>query len=138
MGEIDKIEFEKKVKSDFYFFSSEKRRRNSITMNPSLTIFWVTKSIVSKLHHLVDCCGSTNKETWSQFHQHVYTQLLCTQIPKAQKAALLDSLLCTFGVCACKSCLQNVDEIDPWSQSYQTLIFFDFHFLLLSLSVCNI
>ena len=26
-------------------------------------------------------------ETWGQFHQHVYAQLLRVQIPKAQKAA---------------------------------------------------
>jgi hypothetical protein len=27
----------------------------------------------------------TQRFTWCQFHQHVYAQLICNQIPKAQK-----------------------------------------------------
>jgi len=50
-----------------------------------------------------------------------YEQLLCpkiTKIPKAQKYSKVVSLFCAFGICACKSCTKNVDEIDPRSQIY--------------------
>ena len=62
--------------------------------------------IVAQIKH-------SNPSTRGQFHQHAYTQLLCTQIPKAQKAAWLDSLFCAFGICERKSFLYNVDEIGP-------------------------
>ena len=37
--------------------------------------------------------------SWGQFHQCVYAQLLCAQIPKAQKAAGPDCLFGAFGIC---------------------------------------
>ena len=48
--------------------------------------------------------------TRDQFHQHAYMQLLLTQILKAQKAARLDCLFCTFGTWVCKSCSKNAGE----------------------------
>ena len=53
-----------------------------------------------------------------QFRQCVYTQLLCAQIPKAQKASWVDCLFCAFGICSRKSCAYNVGEIDPWSLTF--------------------
>ena len=43
-------------------------------------------------------------ETWGQFHQHAYAQLLCMQIPKVQKAAWHGCLFCDFVICVSKSC----------------------------------
>ena len=39
--------------------------------------------------------------TRDQFHQRVYTQLLCLQIPKAQKATWVDCLFYAFGIVKC-------------------------------------
>ncbi len=68
---------------------------------------------------------STNPPTveWTRgrFHQHVYAQLLCPQIPKAQKGSQVISVFCTFGICMHKSCSENVGEIDPKSQSCKHL-----------------
>ena len=41
--------------------------------------------------------------SWGQFHQCVYAQLLLQQVPKAQKAAWSDCLICPFGICMRKS-----------------------------------
>jgi len=43
---------------------------------------------------------------------------LLEKIQKAQKDLQLDCLFCTFGICMCKSCLWNIDEIDPWSRCF--------------------
>jgi len=40
-----------------------------------------------------------------------YVQLLYMQIPKVQKDSKVVSIFCSFGICVCKSCSENVDEI---------------------------
>ncbi len=47
--------------------------------------------------------------------------------------SIVSSVFCTFGVWVRKSCLQNVDEIDPWYQFYQcsTNSFFACRFTLI-------
>ncbi len=43
-----------------------------------------------------------------------YEQILCQQIPNAQKKTVKSALsFYAFGLCEGKSCTQNVDEIDP-------------------------
>ena len=42
--------------------------------------------------------------TRGQFHQHVYVQLLCMQIPKAQKRQSTKAAFCAFGICMRQSC----------------------------------
>ena len=48
-----------------------------------------------------------------KFHQRVHLQLLRVQIPKAQKAALVDCLFCASWTCAhVKAAREHVGEID--------------------------
>ena len=43
-----------------------------------------------------------------------YVQFLCSQVPKVPNdTANLTVIYCTFGICERKSCMQNIDEIEP-------------------------
>ena len=55
----------------------------------------------------------SQRDQKGQFHQHANAQLLRAQILKAQKAAWLDCLFCTFGIWARKACWWN------WPQKVQ-------------------
>ena len=58
----------------------------------------------------------TNNETVTlshQFHQHVNEQLLCSQIPKAQKDRQVKQLFVLSGSARVKAERKNNDEIDP-------------------------
>ena len=48
-----------------------------------------------------------------QFHQRVYAQLLCPQIPKAKKAALVDCHFYTFGICGLKAAHKMLVKLTP-------------------------
>ena len=54
-------------------------------------------------------------ESWDQFHQCVYKQLLHTQIQKAQKDSQLKQLFTLLGSTRIKAIRKQVDEIEPWS-----------------------
>jgi len=56
-----------------------------------------------------------NRETRCQFHQCFTSSFYQPRSIKYKKDWLLDCIFCTFGICACKSCSQNIDEIDPRS-----------------------
>ena len=53
-----------------------------------------------------------------QFHQRVYVQLLCAQIPKVQKASWADCLFALFGFLRVKAACKHIDEIDPCSRCF--------------------
>ncbi len=52
---------------------------------------------------------------WGEFHQHVYAQLLRTQIPKVQKDSQIIMPFSTFEISVHKTCSLNIDAIDPRS-----------------------
>ena len=48
--------------------------------------------------------GATMSGTfWGQFHQRIYSQLLCTQILEAQKRQSSQAAFCTFRICGRRS-----------------------------------
>jgi hypothetical protein len=57
--------------------------------------------------------------TWCQFHQWSTSPLVCADPESAKKTDNLTVFFCAFRICAHKSCLYNVDQIDPWCQFHQ-------------------
>ena len=51
----------------------------------------------------------TDSESWGQFHQHVYEQVLLAQIPKAPKRQSSQAAFCIFGIWACKNFNLKID-----------------------------
>ena len=67
-----------------------------------------------------------------------HAQFLRSQIPKAQKDSQLKQLFVLLGSASVKAASKHVDEIDPRSQSFRSLLFkLVFLFSLLSLRVLN-
>jgi len=50
---------------------------------------------------------------WGQFHQHPTSSFCVCLFPKRKKDCKVISLFCALGICACKSCSKNIDEIEP-------------------------
>jgi len=46
-----------------------------------------------------------------------YERFLRMQIPKGLRRLTIGLYFCAFGICARKSCLLNIDEIDTWNQN---------------------
>ena len=94
-----------------YFFENFCSNRNfhlqRIWSKPDFTIFCFDR---------INFEAEDLDDSWVQFHQRVYAQLLSAQIPKGQKAAWLDCLFALLGSDLLKAaCKHFDDEIDPWS-----------------------
>ncbi len=55
---------------------------------------------------------------WCQFHQHSTSSFYASRSQKRKKDSPVVSIFYAFGICSCKSCPQNVDEIDPRYERY--------------------
>jgi len=64
------------------------------------------------------CCVRLNEcegryvESRCQFHQRSTNSFYACRSQKSRKVSQVVSLYCAFRICECKSCAQNVDEID--------------------------
>jgi len=77
--------------------------------------------------HCIGCQNSTQKNvrkftTCSQFHQHVYAQLLRKKIPKAQKENKVNSVFLCFLDLQTQKLLVKCDEIETWSHDDRSTI----------------
>ena len=58
--------------------------------------------------------------TWGQFHQHVYEQILCLQIPKTQKKLLnLTVFFALLGSARVKAACKMLVKLTPGQQEVQ-------------------
>ena len=75
--------------------------------------------------------------SWGQFHQCVHVQLLCTQIPKAQKDSQVKQLFALLGSPCVKAARKQVDEFDPTCQIHHDFVSTSrFQQLLCSIQQC--
>ena len=78
----------------------------------------ILRAASTQLPSYMQPAGRVFETTWGQFHQCVYSQLLCSQILKVQKGAWVDCLFALFGSVGVKAVQKNVGEIDPTSKLY--------------------
>ena len=64
------------------------------------------------------------RETSGQFHQRVYPQLLCPQIPKAQKTACIDCLYTLLGSAGVKAACEMLVKKSPDKLSIDLFCYF--------------
>ncbi len=102
----------------FYHLSFDKYFRSQVTprfaslqqfINSILFCIHQDRPLLRKVTNGMETCI----KTWGQYHQSSMSSFYTHRSQKRKKDSQVAGLFYIFGICACKSCSKNIDEIDP-------------------------